>query len=308
MSIRDLGQTNSLIRPDLLGQLDINTMPLEQLEQELEALGDRFEFGGPSALPGAFAPSEMQDPTVQMLQEGLGAAEGNEQVKKLLEELIGTLLGTLMAQTGTLDQAEQLAGQLEEMGHPDMADSIREAVQRIDPERAGPMEPMAPAGPSGPTGPAQGPGPITPQPSGDFEAGRVYPPNSPEAVELFREAARLAGVPESWAQSPGLHNILQRESGGQVGRPNYTYGDRANDPSQWGDIHAELRAGQKTARSSATGLGQLLLDNVDRHYPSGRAGIGNPVEEAAGMLSYIQERYGNPENAWAQYGVHHEGY
>lgn len=136
----------------------------------------------------------------------------------------------------------------------------------------------------------------------------VYPPGSPEQVALFEEAARLVGVPESWAADPGLINILRRESGGRVGVPNYTYGARANDPSQWAGVHEELRNGRITARSSATGLGQLLLSNVDRHYPSGRAGIGVPVEEAAGMLSYINERYGHPATAWARYNTVHEGY
>lgn len=137
---------------------------------------------------------------------------------------------------------------------------------------------------------------------------QVYRPGSPEAIALFREAARVAGVPESWASSQALHNILSRESGGVVGRPNYTYGRRANDRSQWDDIHNELKNGRITARSSATGLGQLLLSNVDRYYPNGRAGIGDPVQEAAGMLRYIQSRYGSPEVAWARYNTRHEGY
>lgn len=150
------------------------------------------------------------------------------------------------------------------------------------------------------------PGSMTP--SSNNGAFPRYAPGSQEARDLFRQAARNAGLPESWADSPGLHNILRRESDGQVGRPNYTYGDRARDPSQWDNIHAELRAGRKTTRSSATGLGQLLLANVDRYYPSGRAGIGNPLEEATGMLRYIADRYGSPDNAWAQYGRRHEGY
>lgn len=137
---------------------------------------------------------------------------------------------------------------------------------------------------------------------------QVYTPGSPEQVALFQEAARVAGLPESWASSPGLINILRRESGGKVGIPNYTYGERARDPSQWASVHDELKAGRITERSSATGLGQLLLSNVEKYYPSGRAGIGNPVEEAAGMMKYIEDRYGNPDNAWALYGTRHEGY
>jgi|JI10StandDraft_1071094.scaffolds.fasta_scaffold185179_2 hypothetical protein len=135
-----------------------------------------------------------------------------------------------------------------------------------------------------------------------------YAPGSAEQQALFREAAKLAGLPESWATSRGLQNILRRESDGVVGRPNYTYGERAQDPSQWGDIHDELKRGERTAKSSATGLGQLLLRNVDAYYPNGRAGIGDPLQEAAGMLRYIKDRYGNPDRAWRQYGKHHEGY
>lgn len=152
----------------------------------------------------------------------------------------------------------------------------------------------------------------TPPPSSTANGVRQYTPGSPEQVALFTEAGRRIGMSEEqarqWATSPGLQNILRRESNGQVGRPNYTYGARARDPSQWASVHRELQNGQKTTRSSATGLGQLLLSNVDKYYPSGRRGIGDPVEEAAGMMRYIQDRYRTPENAWAQYGRNHEGY
>ena len=152
---------------------------------------------------------------------------------------------------------------------------------------------------------AQGPRPLSP---GEVPNLQTYAPGSPEQIALFQEAARQVGLPEEWASNPGLINILRRESGGRVGVPNYTYGARANDPSQWASVHDELRNGVRTTRSSATGLGQLLLGNVDRYYPSGRAGIGNPVEEAAGMMRYIQDRYGTPDNAWARYNTLHEGY
>lgn len=143
---------------------------------------------------------------------------------------------------------------------------------------------------------------------GDFPRLDRYPPGSPEQVALFRAAARRAGLPESWASSSGLQNILRRESNGRVGVPNYTYGARQRDPSAWAEIHNELKEGRITARSSATGLGQLLLSNVDRFYPSGRRGIGDPLEEAVGMMRYIRSRYGNPDRAWALYGTRHEGY
>jgi hypothetical protein len=140
------------------------------------------------------------------------------------------------------------------------------------------------------------------------DAGEKYPPSSDKAKQLFTQAARLAGVPASWASSSGLHNILKRESNGVVGVPNYTYGARRNNPALWDSIYSELKRGRITARSSATGLGQLILANVDRYYPSGRQGIAIAVEEAAGMLAYIKDRYGSPERAWQLYGRLHEGY
>lgn len=135
-----------------------------------------------------------------------------------------------------------------------------------------------------------------------------YPPGSEAQRQLFREAARRHGLPESWADSPALHNLLRSESDGWVGIPNYTYGGRKSDRSQWASVHQELQSGRKTARSSATGLGQLLLANVDRYYPDGRAGIGDPINEAVGMMRYIKDRYGTPESAWRHYNTRHEGY
>lgn len=142
---------------------------------------------------------------------------------------------------------------------------------------------------------------------------RRYPPGSSEQVVLFSHAARVAGLPPEWGASPGLANILRKESSGRVGIPNFTYGERSRNETRWPEVWAELRAGTITARSSATGLGQLLLRNVDRYYPGEtiaqrRAGIGHAVPEAIGMLRYIADRYGNPERAWALYGKLHEGY
>ena len=135
-----------------------------------------------------------------------------------------------------------------------------------------------------------------------------YVPGSLEQVALFTEAAARAGLPTSWASSPGLANILRRESDGWVGRPNFTYGDRAKDKTQWPAIWAEIRRNYTPTRSSATGLGQMIVANVDKYYPSKRAGIGDALEEAIGMLKYIRDRYGTPENAWAKYGTLFAGY
>lgn len=135
-----------------------------------------------------------------------------------------------------------------------------------------------------------------------------FRPGAQETITLFTEAARRIGVPEDWARSSALRHLLDSESDGWVGRPNYTYGARHRDHARWGEVHAELRSGRITADSSATGLGQLLLRNVDDFYPSGRAGIGDPLEEAIGMLAYIEDRYGSPQRAWRLYNRLHEGY
>lgn len=138
-----------------------------------------------------------------------------------------------------------------------------------------------------------------------------YRPGSVKQINLFKEAAKLIGVPEEWASSKALSRLLQKESGGWVGRPNYTYGERAKDRTRWQEVWEELKSGIITAKSSATGLGQLLTTNVKKYYPSGLAGIGNPIEEAAGMLAYIKARYGNPDKALAFHddpNKKHEGY
>jgi LysM repeat protein len=135
-----------------------------------------------------------------------------------------------------------------------------------------------------------------------------FRPGAADTITLFTEAARRIGVPEDWARSSALRNLLDSESDGWVGRPNYTYGARHRDHARWDEVHDELRRGRITADSSATGLGQLLLRNVDEYYPSGRAGIGDPLEEAIGMLAYIEDRYGSPQRAWHLYNRLHEGY
>lgn len=135
----------------------------------------------------------------------------------------------------------------------------------------------------------------------DFPMQAHYAPGSLAQVQLFEAAARELGLPEAWAAHRALIKLLRAESNGRVGIPNFTYGDRALNPSRWWEVHAELRMGHISASSSATGLGQLILSNVMRYYPSGAAGIGSPLEEAMGMLAYIRERYGDPETAWNQY-------
>ena len=75
-------------------------------------------------------------------------------------------------------------------------------------------------------------------------------------VALFEDAARMIGVPLSWASDPGLHSILASESKGYVGRPNYTF-PKANDAAFWPVIHKILRAGPNVWRPSGRWIAGL---------------------------------------------------
>jgi hypothetical protein len=128
------------------------------------------------------------------------------------------------------------------------------------------------------------------------QAGMVFSPFSPEAIAHFKAAARAAGLPEDWGADGGLHNILTKESGGWVGRPNYQFGDisQLNKWRDWPQVWAAIRAGTwrsmlggiitkpaaeragidlalvgrpysaapQGKQSSATGLGQLTQTNI----------------------------------------------
>ena len=155
---------------------------------------------------------------------------------------------------------------------------------------------------------------------------KKYDQGSQEMIDLLAAAAPVAGVPASWASDLKLHKIIIEESGGYVGRPNFSY-DRSplfsqkprgiSDPSRvddypkvWETIKNRLTNEQLTAPgqffkgsrekvySRAAGLGQLQPKEMDKHMPSGRMGIGDPHEEAVGLLGYIKERYDTVGNAY----------
>ena len=129
-----------------------------------------------------------------------------------------------------------------------------------------------------------------------------YKPNSPELRALLLAAAAQAGLPASWADDTATHELIRRESGGWVGRPNYTI-PNAGNKAAWPAIWEQLRSGVKIAGASdAAGLGQLLPSNMDAFAPSGRRGYGVAVEEAVAFLRYVSQRYGSPAVALSMHG------
>lgn len=129
-----------------------------------------------------------------------------------------------------------------------------------------------------------------------------YRPKSPELTALLAAAAAQAGLPASWASDPATHELIRRESGGWVGRPNYTI-PGAGNKAAWPSIWAQLRSGAKIpGASDAAGLGQLLPANMDALAPSGRRGYGVAIEEAIAFLRYVNQRYGSPAVAVSMHG------
>jgi len=132
-----------------------------------------------------------------------------------------------------------------------------------------------------------------------------YIPGSREAIILFTAAAQAAWLPKSWVQNPKLHHILQKESAGwQVWILNYTITKNTGYTTEsFRNIALKRRVDNPIwTRSTASWLGQLVLSNVDAFYPDGRSWIGDPLNEAVGMMRYIRDRYWDVDTAYSVYG------
>lgn len=162
--------------------------------------------------------------------------------------------------------------------------------------------------------------PYTQMDLGEVPEQEQYEPGSESWDTLFTRAAELAGV-SSWMENDTSRQALEdiftgggevagENPGGWVMQPNERYGsrNRPENRAEWPEIRDELREGRiegqdhvrRSARSSATGLGQLLVSNLDAYAPGGRASMGDPLGEAIAMLEYIKDRYGSPEKAWQE--------
>jgi hypothetical protein len=155
-------------------------------------------------------------------------------------------------------------------------------------------------------------GPPAPREDQSDHVKEVYQPHTAETKELFKKALEVAGLPVEWADMPELHDLMNKESKGIVGIPNYTYMSVYSNVKQRSDTWPEIwdmaragRGGKYKGNSTATGLGQLLSgnpNNVRTYYPDGVNGIGDAHQEAVGFVRYVAAAYGDPETAYHMHG------
>ncbi len=107
---------------------------------------------------------------------------------------------------------------------------------------------------------------------GGREVARTTPTqNGRVDRETLRRAAQKAGVPQSWADSPALQRLIQKESGGRVDA--------------------------KNPNSTAFGIFQFLKSTWAQHIPEVPYGTKDAFWQSVGGFRYIQQRYGSPEAA-----------
>jgi hypothetical protein len=152
----------------------------------------------------------------------------------------------------------------------------------------------------------------------------------PVGSNILHEGMRLArewrGKPEpTKAEFDAWDYIVQRESGGWVGRPNYTAdiidryrNGRVNPEARFSnpknqkawhlfmdDVRNSRAVSIHGVRSSAVDVGQLLGSNWVTYCPIGRRGIGKAVPALAAMDAYCDGRYSGVLNAAEFYDLDH---
>lgn len=149
-----------------------------------------------------------------------------------------------------------------------------------------------------------------------------YAPGAASTHALALAACEVLELPEQVASADGLHNIIRRESGGYVGRPNYTIhldGEAVSgiaSADAWPKVWERLRSGDVAelwpdgvSHSTACGLGQLLSSNMAQLGPTGVEGYGDGLAEMCALISYVLARYRAPgasavvafDDAWRFY-------
>lgn len=132
-------------------------------------------------------------------------------------------------------------------------------------------------------------------------AKRNFRPWSKDASVLFLVACQAANLPLEWCNKESLHRLLAHESNWVVWRLNYTI--KHETPSSFKEKAVSSSSKNPIwVTSTASWLGQLLLENVDKYYPDWRDWIWDPLNEAVWMLRYIKDRYWSPDVAWQIYG------
>jgi len=164
---------------------------------------------------------------------------------------------------------------------------------------------------------------------GDY-VNAIVVDHMPVGSDILREGMRLArewrGKPEPTKQEfEAWDYIINRESKGWVGRPNYTadqitrYWEGRVDPEArfsspknqkaWHLFQSDVRHSRAVkvhgVRSSAVDVGQLLGSNWVVYCPIGRSGIGKAVPALAAMDAYCEGRYNGVLNAAEFYDLDH---
>ena len=160
-----------------------------------------------------------------------------------------------------------------------------------------------------------------PIPNSEAFRDSIYPPRESKTVELFTEAARQLGYPLEWGQvGSGLHYVLDRESDGYVGLPNSASRHRGEWPQIWAAAVSAARGSDYSVEANPYGTEYIGLGQVGvslsrsaggwpgwegwsaENLPRGPKSLGVPLEEAVGMLRYIEGKYGTPDHAkrWYQ--------
>lgn len=127
-----------------------------------------------------------------------------------------------------------------------------------------------------------------------------FVPGSRDAIILFTVACQSAWLPVEWAKSKSTHEILWHESNWKVWILNYTMKNISTETFKQ-KATSNYSNNPTWVKSTASGLGQLLLSNVDKFYPDWRAWIWDALNEAVWMLRYVKDRYWSPDVCMSVY-------